>query len=86
MSLISLIMMDKILVIMTVLFLIIVLISLIDYLISDSVLHRQRFSNFELEVLSDFQASLVIIVEEVLKETKQELHSFSILITQSRES
>ena len=86
MSLISLIMMDKILVIMKVLFLIIVLISLIDYLISDLVLHRQRFSNFELEVLSDFQASLVIIVEEVLKETKQELHSFSILITQSRES
>ena len=79
-------MMDKILVIMTVLFLIIVLISLIDYLISDSVLHRQRFSNFELEVLSDFQASLVITVEEVLKETKQELHSFSILITQSHES
>ena len=79
-------MMDKILVIMKVLFLIIVLISLIDYLISDLVLHRQRFSNFELEVLSDFQASLVIIVEEVLKETKQELHSFSILITQSRES
>ena len=79
-------MMDKILVIMTVLFLIIVLISLIDYLISDSVLHRQRFSNLELEVLSDFQASLVIIVEEVSKETKQELRSFSILITQSRES
>ena len=79
-------MMDKILVIMTVLFLIIVLISLIDYLISDSVLHRQRFSNLELEVLSDFQVNLVIIVEEVLKETKQELHSFSILITQSRES
>ena len=79
-------MMDKILVIMTVLFLIIVLISLIDYLISDSVLHRQRFSNLELEVLSDFQVSLVIIVEEVSKETKQELHSFSILITQSRES
>ena len=70
MSLISLIMMDKILVIMTVLFLVIVLISLIDYLISDSVLHRQRFSNLELEVLSDFQASLVIIVEEVLKEIK----------------
>ena len=79
-------MMDKILVIMTVLFLIITLISLIDYLISDLVLHRQRFSNFELEVLSDFQVSLVIIVEEVSKETKQELHSFSILITQSRES
>ena len=79
-------MMDKILVIMKVLFLIIVLISLIDYLISDLVLHRQRFSNFELEVLSDFQASLVIIVEEVSKETKQELHFFSILITQSRES
>ena len=79
-------MMDKILVIMTVLFLIITLISLIDYLISDSVLHRQRFSNLELEVLSDFQASLVIIVEEVSKETKQELHLFSILITQSRES
>lgn len=79
-------MMDKILVIMMVLFLIIVLMSLIDYLISDSVLHRQRFSNLELEVLSDFQVSLVIIVEEVSKETKQELHSFSILITQSRES
>ena len=79
-------MMDKILVIMTVLFLIIVLISLIDYLISDSVLHRQRFSNLELEVLSDFQVSLVIIVEEVSKEIKQELHSFSILITQSQES
>lgn len=79
-------MMDKILVIMKVLFLIIVLISLIDYLISDLVLHRQRFSNLELEVLSDFQASLVIIVEEVLKEIKQELHSFSILITQSHES
>ena len=79
-------MMDKILVIMTVLFLIITLISLIDYLISDSVLHRQRFSNLELEVLSDFQVSLVITVEEVLKETKQELHFFSILITQSRES
>ena len=78
-------MMDKILVIMTVLFLIIVLISLID-LISDSVLHRQRFSNLELEVLSDFQVSLVIIVEEVSKEIKQELHSFSILITQSQES
>lgn len=77
-------MMDKILAIMTVLFLIIVLISLIDYLISDSVLHRQRFSNLELEVLSDFQASLVIIVEEVLKEIKQELHFFSILITQSQ--
>ena len=77
-------MMDKILVIMMVLFLIIVLISLMDYLISDSVLHRQRFSNLELEVLSDFQASLVIIVEEVSKETKQELHSFSILITQSQ--
>ena len=79
-------MMDKILVIMMVLFLTIVLISLIDYLISDSVLHRQHFSNLELEVLSDFQVSLVITVEEVLKETKQELHSFSILITQSRES
>ena len=79
-------MMDKILAIMMVLFLIIVLMSLIDYLISDSVLHRQRFSNLELEVLSDFQVSLVIIVEEVLKETKQELHFFSILITQSRES
>ena len=79
-------MMDKILVIMMVLFLIIVLISLIAYLISDSVLHRQRFSNLELEVLSDFQVSLVITVEEVLKETKQELHFFSILITQSRES
>lgn len=79
-------MMDKILVIMTVLFLIITLISLIDYLISDLVLHRQRFSNFELEVLSDFQVNLVIIVEEVSKETKQGLHSFSILITQSRES
>ena len=79
-------MMDKILVIMMVLFLIIVLMSLIDYLISDSVLHRQRFSNLELEVLSDFQASLVITVEEVLKETKQELHFFSILITQLRES
>ena len=77
-------MMDKILVIMKVLFLLIVLISLMDYLISDSVLHRQRFSNLELEVLSDFQASLVITVEEVLKETKQELHFFSILITQSR--
>ena len=79
-------MMDKILVIMTVLFLIITLISLIDYLISDSVLLRQRFSNLELEVLSDFQVSLVIIVEEVSKETKQGLHSFSILITQSQES
>ena len=79
-------MMDKILVIMMVLFLTIVLISLIGYLISDSVLHRQRFLNLELEVLSDFQASLVIIVEEVSKETKQELHLFSILITQSRES
>ena len=79
-------MMDKILVIMMVLFLTIVLISLIGYLISDSVLHRQRFSNLELEVLSDFQTSLVIIVEEVSKETKQELRSFSILITQSRES
>ena len=79
-------MMDKILVIMRVLFLIIVLIILMDYLISDSVLHRQRFSNLELEVLSDFQVSLVIIVEEVLKETKQELHFFSILITQLRES
>ena len=79
-------MMDKILVIMTVLFLIIVLISLIDYLISDSVLHRQHFLSLELEVLSDFQASLVIIVEEVSKETKQELRSFSILTTQSRES
>ena len=79
-------MMDKILVIMTVLFLIITLISLIDYLISDSVLHRQRFLNLELEVLSDFQVSLVIIVEEVSKEIKQELHSFSILITQSQES
>ena len=79
-------MMDKILVIMMVLFLIIVLMSLIDYLISDSVLHRQRFSNLELEVLSDFQASLVITVEEVSKEIKHELHSFSILITQSRES
>ena len=79
-------MMDKTLVIMTVLFLTIVLMILIDYLISDSVLHRQRFSNLELEVLSDFQASLVIIVEEVLKEIKQELHFFSILITQSRES
>ena len=79
-------MMDKILAIMMVLFLIIALISLIDYLISDSVLHRQHFLNLELEVLSDFQASLVIIVEEVSKETKQELHSFSILITQSRES
>ena len=77
-------MMDKILVIMMVLFLIIVLISLIDYLISDSVLHRQRFSNLELEVLSDFQVNLVIIVEEVLKGIKQELHSFSILITQSQ--
>ena len=77
-------MMDKILAIMTVLFLIIVLISLIDYLISDSVLHRQRFSNLELEVLSDFQVNLVIIVEEVLKEIKQELHFFSILITQSQ--
>lgn len=79
-------MMDKILAIMMVLFLIIALISLIDYLISDSVLHRQHFLNLELEVLSDFQASLVIIVGEVSKETKQELHSFSILITQSRES
>ena len=79
-------MMDKILVIMMVLFLTIVLISLIDYLISDSVLHRQHFSNLELEVLSDFQVNLVITVEEVLKEIKQELHSFSILITQSRES
>ena len=77
-------MMDKILVIMTVLFLIIVLIRLIDYLISDSVLHRRHFSNLELEVLSDFQVNLVIIVEEVLKEIKQELHSFSILITQSQ--
>ena len=77
-------MMDKILVIMMVLFLIIVLISLIDYLISDLVLHRQHFLSLELEVLSDFQASLVIIVEEVSKETKQELHSFSILITQSQ--
>ena len=77
-------MMDKILVIMMVLFLIIVLMSLIDYLISDSVLHRQRFSNLELEVLSDFQVNLVIIVEEVLKEIKQELHFFSILITQSQ--
>ena len=77
-------MMDKILAIMMVLFLIIVLISLIDYLISDSVLHRQRFSNLELEVLSDFQVNLVIIVEEVLKEIKQELHFFSILITQSQ--
>ena len=79
-------MMDKILVIMMVLFLIIVLISLIDYLISDLVLHRQHFLSLELEVLSDFQASLVIIVEEVSKETKQELRSFSILITQSQES
>ena len=79
-------MMDKILVIMMVLFLIIVLISLMDYLISDSVLHRQHFSNLELEVLSDFQASLVITVEEVLKGIKQERHFFSILITQLRES